>query len=198
MVSVNGRVWTVFSNFLLSQGKKKQYQEHIIILILGASFFSNLQTSDLPRGPPGIGCLGQTHGTKASSDPLGWGLPAVRWCVKRPHVHTCLRCGLAVAGLSPKATAIGAPESGGGNMPRASLRAETSMVPCGRPLRSLPGRILAPDRTDGFGSLNSSTPISAEFRLQTPAAAGPSDRGADGDGGGHAVPRLDVCVSTGG
>lgn len=147
--------------------------------------------------PPGIECLGQTHGTKASSDPLGC-LPAVRWCVKRPHVHTCLRCGLAVAGLSPKATAIGAPESGGGNMPRASLRAETSMVPCGRPLRSLPGRILAPDRTDGFGSLNSSTPISAEFRLQTPAAAGPSDRGADGDGGGHAVPRLDVCVSTGG
>jgi hypothetical protein len=188
-----------FSRIFYFLRGKKQYQEHIIIiiliLILGASFFSNF--ADLPRGPPGIECLGQTHGTKASSDPLGC-LLAVRWCVKRPHVHTCLRCGLAVAGLSPKATAIGAPESGGGNMPRASLRAETSMVPCGRPLRSLPGRILAPDRTDGFGSLNSSTPISAEFRLQTPAAAGPSDRGADGDGGGHAVPRLDVCVSTGG
>jgi hypothetical protein len=139
LVSVNGRVWTVFSNFLLSQGKKKQYQEHIIILILGASFFSNLQTSDLPRGPPGIGCLGQTHGTKASSDPLGWGLPAVRWCVKRPHVHTCLRCGLAVAGLSPKATAIGAPESGGGEYAPSlsacsdlddAMRTSTSLAAC--------------------------------------------------------------------
>lgn len=28
----------------------------------------------------------------------------------------------------------------GGNMPRASLRAATSMMPCGRPLRSLPAR----------------------------------------------------------